>query len=173
MRSSLKRAVLAMAAVAGVGLTGCGTTIAAGAGSNTAHATKTISVVGHRADTVFITAAGSSSQFPTGPLSPGDRIIGREDLRQHGSMIGTDFEVCTVHVGLRVLCDDMVEITNVGELHVAWMFQWPSSGTAGPSAWDGVVDGGTENYANAIGDFHAQALPSGDDSITLRIVQPS
>jgi hypothetical protein len=172
MTASLKKAALAVAAAAGVGLTGCGTTMAA-AHTTAAHGSQTISAVIHRTNLVFVTPSGSSTPYPTGPVVPGDRVLGRDDLLQHGSTIGSDFEVCTASFGLHVLCDDMVDITNVGELHVTWMFQWPSSGTSGPSVWDGVVDGGTGNYANASGDFHARALPSGDDSITLRIVQPS
>jgi hypothetical protein len=133
------------------------------------HAAQTISVVIHLTNLDFITASGSSSPYPTGPLSPGDRVLGRDDILQHGSIVGSDYEVCTASFGLHVLCDDMVEMTNQGQMHLTWMFQWPSSGNSGPPAWEGVVDGGTDSYQNATGEFQAQALPNGDTSITIQL----
>jgi hypothetical protein len=167
----MKKSVLAVGVLAALGLAGCTSSAAASLTSD--GAVRTISVVAHQTDLIFVTAAGSSSQYPRGPLSPGDRILGRDELLQNGSTIGNDFEDCTVSFRLHVLCDDMVEVNNVGDLHLTWMFQWPNSGTTGPTQWDGVVDGGTDAYANAVGDYHAQALPNEDDSITLRIVEPS
>jgi hypothetical protein len=131
-----------------------------------------ISVVLHQTDLLFVTTSGSASPYPTGPLVPGDRVLGRDDIEQNGSDIGSDYEVCTASFGLNVLCDDMVNITNNGQLHVTWSFQWPASGTTGPPNWSGVVDGGTGIYQNAIGSFQAQLLPDHDVNITMHIVRP-
>jgi hypothetical protein len=150
-------------------MSGCASKAAAD--STSTHNAHTISALIHRTNLVFVTTSGPPSPYPTGALTPGDRVLGRDDILQQGSRIGSDYEVCTVNFDLHVLCDDMVEITSMGQVHLTWMFQWPSSGTTGPSAWQGVVDGGTGAYATATGDFQAQALPGGDDSITVRIVK--
>jgi hypothetical protein len=171
LSSSLKWLLLALTAIGGAGMTGCSSTKAAASG--TPVHSQTVTVVAHQTDLAFVTPSGSSSHYPRGPLSPGDRVLDREDLSQQGSTVGSGFEVCTVSFDLNVLCDYVAEMTGAGDLHVTWNFQWPSSGTTGPTAWDGVVDGGTGDYANAVGDFHAQALPTGDINITLRILQPS
>jgi hypothetical protein len=169
---SLKRGALVLMAMAGLALTGCAAT-RADASTTAGRPAQTITLVVHLTNLEFITVSGSSSPYPSGPLSTGDRVLGRDDIQQHGAIVGSDYEVCTVSFGLHVLCDDMVEITNLGQIHITWMFQWPSSGTSGPSAWKGVVDGGTGTYQNAIGDFQAHALPNRDISITTRIVRPS
>jgi hypothetical protein len=99
-------------------------------------------------------------------------VLGRDDIYQQRSDIGSDYAVCTISFTLNVLCDNMVNITNVGQLHVTWSFQWPATGTTGPTSWSGVVDGGTGSYQNAIGSFQAEALPDQDVIITLYIVRP-
>lgn len=165
MTISLKRG-LAVSAIAGLALTGCAAK-AASASTKTGGPTQTISMTIHLTNLDFVTASGTSSPYPTASLSPGDRVIGRDDVLHNGSVVGSDYEFCTVGFGLHVLCDDMVEITNVGQMRISWMFQWPSSGS--PLEWQGVVDGGTGGYRNAIGTFQAQALPGGDDSITLQL----
>ena len=128
-----------------------------------------LSFVTHQANIEFVTAT-EATQFPTGPLAPGDRIIGRDDILRGRSVIGHDYEACTVTFGLNVLCEDMVSLTGRGDLHVTWTFQWPSApGSTGPTAWDGVVDGGTGSFSEAHGSFHAAPLASGDISITADI----
>jgi hypothetical protein len=128
-----------------------------------------LSFVTHQANIEFVTGT-EATPFPTGPLAPGDRIIGRDDILRGRSVIGSDYEACTVTFGLNVLCEDMVSLTGRGDLHVTWTFQWPSApGSTGPTAWDGVVDGGTGSFSEAHGSFHAAALASGDISITADI----
>ena len=165
------RPVLVLLSLAGIATAGCSVTGAA-ASSAQDRASERISVVAHQTDLLFVTASGSSSRFPSGPRAPGDRVLGRDDLAQHGSNIGSDYEACTITFGGNVLCDDMIDITDVGQLHVTWTFQWPTSGTTGPSAWNGVVDGGTGAYQNAIGDFQAQVLPNRDIRITADLTRP-
>ena len=134
-----------------------------------AQAETDLSFVTHQANIEFVTGTGATP-FPTGPLAPGDRIIGRDDILRGRSVIGNDYEACTVTFGLHVLCEDMVSLTGRGDLHVTWTFQWPSApGSTGPTAWDGVVDGGTGSFSEAHGSFHAAALASGDISITADI----
>jgi hypothetical protein len=165
------RPVLVLLSLAGIVPAGCSITRAA-ASSAPDQGSEQISVVAHRTDLLFVSASGLSSQFPSGPLVPGDRVLGRDDIVQHGSNIGSDYEACTITFGGNVLCDDMMDIAHVGQLHVTWSFQWPTSGTTGPSAWSGVVDGGTGVYQNAVGDFQARALPNGDIRITADLTRP-
>jgi hypothetical protein len=136
--------------------------------------TREITLVVHGTDHEFIAASGASTPYPTGPLAPGDRVVGRDqDFSQTGSPIGTDYEVCTASFDLHVLCNDTIDEPNVGQLHVTWMFQWPTSGTTGPSAWSGAVEGGTGAFKDAIGDYQAQAQSNGDDLIVAHITQPN
>src|SRR5215469_11265483 len=99
----------------------------------------------------FFTASGPITGFPTAPLVPGDRIIGQDRILQNGSPAG----------------HDIVILTGQGDLQVGWTLQWPASGT--PATFDGVIDGGTANFAAAHGTFHAAALPDGDMRITAVI----
>jgi hypothetical protein len=162
---------LSLTGLAAIGVSHPHTHLNGGASGRLADA-RQLSVVLHRTNLLFVTAAGSTSPYPTGPLGPGDRVLGRDDIYQQASEIGSDYEVCTVSFRLNVLCDDMVNITNVGQLHVTWSFQWPTTGTAGPARWSGVIDGGTSRYQNAIGSFQAQARPDRDVNITLDIARP-
>ena len=98
---------------------------------------------------------------------PGDRIIGQDRILQNGSPAGHDNETCTVSFNRDVLCQDIVILTGQGDLQVGWTLQWPASGT--PATFDGVIDGGTANFAAAHGTFHAAALPDGDMRITAVI----
>jgi hypothetical protein len=115
----------------------------------------------------FFTASGPIPGFPTAPLVPGDRIIGQDRILQNGSPARHDNETCTVSFNRDVLCQDIVILTGQGDLQVGWTLQWPASGT--PATFDGVIDGGTANFAAAHGTFHAAALPDGDMRITAVI----
>jgi hypothetical protein len=87
-------------------------------------------------------------------------------------VVGRDFEVCTVSFGQHVVCDDVLSFDDRGDLHATWAFQWPSTGTSGPSAFDGVIDGGTSLFHNATRDFHAAAVwPGRDLQITATFTQ--
>jgi hypothetical protein len=132
----------------------------------------TLTVVVHPVQVEFVTASGASSAIPTGPLAAGDRVVGTDEVLESGAVGGHDFEVCTVTFGLHVLCDDMLSLGTRGDLHATWAFEWPSTGTAGPSSFDGVIDGGTSAFHNAAGVFHAVALPPGRDvGITATFTQ--
>jgi hypothetical protein len=151
----------------GVGA-GCG---AAAASSGVASGPAHLSVVAHPTQLDFITASGASSQPPHGPLVTGDRVLGRDDLLQAGTVVGHDDEVCTVTFDRYVLCDDMLSFRTQGNVRVTWTFQWPASGSSGPSTYDGVIEGGTGSYRNARGDFHAVALPNRDVQFTATITR--
>jgi hypothetical protein len=114
----------------------------------------------------FFTASGPIIGFPTGPLVPGDRIIGQDRILQDGRTAGHDNEACTVSFGRDVLCQDIVILTGQGDLQASWTIQWPATGTRGPASFDGVIDGGTARFAAAHGTFHAATLPDGDMQIT-------
>lgn len=126
------------------------------------HATR-ISLLAHLTNIEFITTAGATSTFPTGPLAPGDRVLGRDNLLQGGSVAGYDNEVCTVTFAGNVLCDDILTLSNRGQVHVSWSFRWPAT------TYDGVVDGGTAEFRGVSGDFHAVAQPDGDVQITADV----
>lgn len=122
-----------------------------------------ISVVAHLTNIEFVTGAGATSTSPTGPLAPGARVLGRDDLLQGGAVTGHDYEICTVTFASNVLCDDILTLTNRGQLHASWSFHWP------PLTYDGVVDGGTAEFRAMSGDFHATIQPDGDVQITATL----
>jgi hypothetical protein len=128
-----------------------------------------VSVVVHPTQLEFLSTPGASSQPPHGPLAVGDRVLGEDDLLQAGAVIGHDDEVCTFTFDRHVLCDDMLSFFNQGDLHVTWAFQWPASGTSGPSTFEGIVEGGTGAYRNARGGFRAVTLVNRDLQITAII----
>ncbi|HKA03217.1 MAG TPA: hypothetical protein VKD67_02780 [Acidimicrobiales bacterium] len=125
-----------------------------------------LSFVIHPTALAFITPTGESSSVPAGPLAPGSRVLGSDDLLIGGVVAGHDNEVCTVSFELNVLCDDMLSFSGTGDVHATWTFQWPTDGSAGPATFDGVVAGGTGAYRGAVGAFHAVALPNRDVQIT-------
>jgi hypothetical protein len=128
-----------------------------------------VSIIVHSTRLAFVTAQGVTTPFPTGPLAPGDRVLGQDDLLQAGRVVGSDDEVCTVDFQLHVLCDDMLSFVGRGDLHATWIVDWPASGAAGPSTFDGVVDGGTGAYRGASGDFHATVESDHDVLIAAAI----
>jgi hypothetical protein len=144
---------------------GCGASSAVRSPSPVVPATE-LSIVVHPTHLEFITPTGTSTPFPTGPLPAGSRVLGTDDLVAADAVVGHDYEACTVSFDLHVLCDDILSFTGKGDLHAAWTFQWPASGTTGPASFDGIVDGGTGAYHNVRGDFHAQTLPNQDIQIT-------
>jgi hypothetical protein len=171
---SLRRpllALLALAGLAGSALAGCSASEAA-ASNASKPTTRTISFLAQTTDRLFLTESGASSQYPSRPLAPGDRVIDHENISENGTKVGNAYELCTVSLGLYVLCDYEVDFGNAGTIRASWTFQWPASGTAGPPSWSGVVEGGTGLYRNAIGEFHVNAQPNGDLA-TAYILQPS
>ena len=168
---------LVLAAGGGAGLlAGCSSAAArpatASARAPAPRAPSVLRVVVRPARLEFVTASGATSPFPTGPLSAGDRVVGRDDILQSGVVVGHDLESCTVGFELHVLCEDMLSLDNKGDLHATWAFQWPAMGNSGPSSFDGVIDGGTAAFRNAVGEFHAVALlPGRDLQITATLTQ--
>ena len=117
----------------------------------------------------FFTSTGPITGFPTGPLAPGDRVIGQERLLQDGIPAGHDNEVCTVAFARDVVCQDIVIFDGRGDVQASWSFRWPATGNRGPASFDGIIGGGTGVFRDAHGAFHAQALPDGDLRITATI----
>ncbi|MGA8726304.1 MAG: hypothetical protein WB565_14820 [Acidimicrobiales bacterium] len=164
-RTAIVTAVLGLGAVGAAYAAQADPGTAAGLSSTS----RVLAIVVHPTRLLFVTPTGVSSSFPTGQLQPGDRVLGTDDIRQGASTIGVDYEVCTVSFGLNAVCDDTVILKGKGDLRVGWTFKWPSSGTAGPKAFDGIVLGGTGAYRNAAGVFHAVELPNNDLRIVARI----
>ncbi len=145
----------------------------AGSHARTRAATQ-LSFTTHRTSIAFITVANGVVPYPMGPLSAGDRIVLSDDFLQGGTTIGSDYGVCTVTFDATALCDVSATFTNQGQIHATYTLQWPSSAdSAGPAAFDGVIDGGTLAFANAHGSFHAEALPNGDYQFTATIPDPA
>jgi hypothetical protein len=141
----------------------------AAAAQATPHAPRQLTFVSRLTAIQFFTPSGPITGFPTGPLAPGDRIIGQDRILQNGRPAGHDNEVCTVSFDRDVLCQDIVILTGQGDLQVSWTIQWPATGTRGPASFDGVIDGGTAHFAAAHGTFHAATRPDGDMQITAKI----
>ena len=163
VRTRVAAGALAALAVAG----GCAAGTAAAAQATPSDASAQLTFDSQLTAIQFFTASGPITGFPTAPLVPGDRIIGQDRILQNGSPAGHDNETCTVSFNRDVLCQDIVILTGQGDLQVGWTLQWPASGT--PATFDGVIDGGTANFAAAHGTFHAAALPDGDMRITAVI----
>jgi hypothetical protein len=128
--------------------------------------TQNISLVANGGTHLFITPAGQTLPFPTGPLAPGTRILGSDSITEDGAAVAHDFEQCSVTFNRNVLCDDTVRFAGRSQLRIGWTFQWPSTGTSGPSNWNGEIMGGSGSCDGARGEFHAVAEPDGSDRIT-------
>ena len=169
----LRRTAIVTAVLAAVGLGAVGRAYASqtdpGNAASPSSTSRVLAVVVHPTKFLFVTPSSVSSGFPTRPLRPGDRVLGTDEIRQGTATIGVDYEVCTVSFALNVLCDDMMMLSGKGDLRVSWTFQWPATGNAGPSAFDGVVLGGTGAYRNAEGVFHAVALANHDQRLDATI----
>ena len=157
------RTRVALAALAAIAVAGGS---AAAAAAQAPHAPGQLTFASQLTAIQFFTASGPITGFPTKPLVPGDRIIGQDRILQHGRPAGHDNEACTVSFGRDVLCQDIVILSGQGDLQTSWTFQWPATGTRGPASFDGVIDGGTAQFAAAHGTFHAATLPDGDIQIT-------
>jgi hypothetical protein len=129
-------------------------------------AARELDLIAYPASLEFVSSAGVSTPYPTGPLAVGDRVFGEDILTSAGREVGADYELCSASFALHVLCTDTVTLTGEGTMQIAWMMQWPASGTQGPSSFEGSIEGGTGAYADAAGTFHATALPGHN----LRIV---
>ena len=125
-----------------------------------------LSFTSHLTAIEFFTGTGPVTGFPTAPLVPGDRIVGQDTIVQAGQRVGHDNETCTVSFDRDVLCQDIVILDGRGDLQTSWTFQWPATGIAGPSSFDGVIGGGTAEFQSSHGSFHATALSNGDLEIT-------
>ena len=153
-------------ALMGAAVAGCG----AASVSNAPKELK-LSVVAHPTNLEFVTALGASSRYPTSPLAVGDRVLGRDDLLDHRSVVGSDLEVCTVTFGLNVLCTDVVALAGRGDLYTSWTFQWPANSATGPNSFDGVIEGGTARFRHAVGSFHATVLSNRDVRLDASVTQ--
>ena len=161
-RARVLAGVLTAAALAG------GAAAAAAAQAST-HPTGQLTFDLQRTALQFFTSTGPITGFPTGPLAPGDRIVGQDRLLQGGVPAGHDDEVCTVGFSRDVLCQAIAIIDGHGDLQASWSVRWPATGNQGPASYDGIIDGGTGAFAAAHGTFHARTLPDGDQQITATI----
>jgi len=171
-RGAVTGALLGAAAIVGIFELSSAASPATGALSPTVTRTVTIDI--HPTQLLFISPTGATSAYPTGPLPAGSRVLGNDADLQNGRVIGQDFEVCTVSFNLNALCDDMLEFAGQrGDLRVSWSFQWPSSGTAGPKDFEGVIMGGTGSYRNAQGIFHAMAIANNSLRMVAELTTPA
>jgi hypothetical protein len=146
---------LTLAAVAAVAVVSAAT-------AQGARTPSTLSFVVENNDTVYVTAAGSTSVFP-GRLQTGDRILSRDSLLQGARSIGYDNELCTVTFDNHDLCQVMLVLPGKGQIQASWLWtHWPSNFT-------GVIDGGTGAFAPATGQFTATALRNGTLKITATL----
>ena len=127
-------------------------------GAASAPPPKTLVVDSRPTELMFISPSGTTTALPTGPLAIGSRVLGQNLDYERKSLVGTDFEQCTVTFNLNALCDDMLEFRDGSDIRVSWTFRWPASGSSGPKSFDGVILGGTRAWRGAYGDFHAIAI---------------
>src|SRR5262245_31617455 len=76
----------------------------------------------------FFTTTGPVAGYPTGPLAPGDRVIGQGRILQDGVPAGHDDEACTVGFARDVVCQDIAVFDGRGDVQDSWSFQWPATG---------------------------------------------
>src|SRR5262245_4151528 len=162
IRTRILAGVLAAAALAG------GTAGAAAAQAST-HTRGQLTFDMQRTALQFYASTGPITGYLTGPLAPGDRIIGQDRILQNGVPVGRDNEVCTVGFGRDVTCQDIAVFDGRGDVQASWSVRWPATGSTGPASFDGIIDGGTGAFTDAHGDFHAQARPGGDLQITATL----
>lgn len=160
---NIKRAVIVLLGLTALVIAGCNATSAK---ESSAGKTTQITLTGSQTNLQFVTAGGQSVQYPTEPLSPGDRVLGLDSIFQAGAKVGHDYETCTVGFNLEVLCQDMLTVTNQGDMLISWEFTWPASGSP-PSSWQGVIAGGTGTYRGAAGDYLAILQP--DQTFRIKI----
>ena len=142
---------------------------AAAAAQASTHPTEPLTFDLQRTALQFFSGTGPITGIPTGPLAPGDRIVGQDRLLQGGVPVGHDDEVCTVEFSRDVLCQAIVSLDGRGDVQVSWSVRWPATGNQGPASFYGVIDGGTGAFAGAHGTFHSRTLPDGDQQITATI----
>jgi hypothetical protein len=142
---------------------------AAAAAQASTHPTEPLTFDLQRTALQFFSGTGPITGFPTGPLAPGDRIVGQDRLLQGGVPAGHDDEVCTVGFSRDVLCQAIVSFNGPGDVQASWSLRWPATGSQGPASFDGIIDGGTGAFADAHGTFHSRTLPDGDQQITATI----
>lgn len=160
---------LAVAAVLG-GTAGVASAATGPSGGATAHGgTPQLTFLSHLTDLQFFSNTGPISGFPTSPLVPGDRIIGRDKVLQGGKVAGHDEEVCTIAFGRDAVCQDMFILNGRGDFQASWTLRWPASGNLGPTSFNGVIDGGTGRFRTAHGTFDAVAIHGGDTRITVTL----
>ena len=157
------KARVALAALAA--LASAGAVAGAAAAQAAPHDPGRLTLISQLTAIQFFSDTGPITGFPTKPLVPGDRIIGQDRIMQDGRTAGHDNEACTVSFHRDVLCQDIVVLNGQGDLQASWTLQWPATGP-GPTSFDGIIEGGTSNFAAAHGTFNAATLPNGDLRIT-------
>jgi hypothetical protein len=150
----------------------CAAVVAGGvliaATASQAGASSEFTVLGHTTNTEFVTATGGSP-LPKGPLSPGDRILVRQDELENGVLVGYSNIACTVTFNDNALCDGVIAIANKGDLHVTGLLRGAAGPAGIPKAFDSVANGGTFAYRNAHGDIHTVVLANGDQLSTIAL----
>lgn len=160
MRKSRLLSLLSAAVVAG------GAGVAAFA--TPAGARSEFTVLVHPTNLMFVTSAGASLVRP-GPLVPGDRIIRRNDISENGSLVGYSNVVCTVTFNDNLLCDTLIAINGVGDIHAATLLRGAVGPSGPPQVFDATVDGGTFGYRTAHGSAHLIVQPGGDQNCTFTL----
>jgi hypothetical protein len=147
-------------------------TVAAGllatGGVASTHPAPTLTYTVRNAGTAYLTKAGLSTSFP-GTLQTGDQIFARDTLLQGSKQIGYDNEQCTVTFDNNDLCRVVSVFPGKGHVEATWLWINRNNSPAGPSQFSGIIDGGTNGFANTKGQFVATVLPNGTLSITAKL----
>jgi hypothetical protein len=120
-------------------------------------------LLGHQTDGRLIPKGGAPTPVPSMEPRPGDAFSFTEELRQNGTLVGTDTGLCTILPGDRKAARCEVEVTfPKGTVTVA------GEGTEAQKETTYKVTGGTGAYAGASGVVLAKELSETDSDLTFR-----
>lgn len=128
-----------------------------------------ISYTAHQTNIEFV-IDGHATLQPTGPFSPGDELIIREDFLQGTTNIGYDNVICTDTFNDNLFCNAVLAFTGKGDMTGTVLLRGGAATEQGPGVFDAAITGGTFSYRNAHGDAHAVAQSNGDTAWTINLV---
>jgi hypothetical protein len=115
----------------------------------------TLTVIARGTHTVFVTHSGLvTSKYP-GALVTGDRIFSEGKDFIGGKAAGFDNEECTVTFNGNDLCHDVAVLAGRGEIELTYLLVGRNHSAFGAKSFSGIIDGGTGEFQDAHGTFHA------------------
>ena len=118
----------------------------------------------HQTNIQFVIGGKSSITPPTAAPGPGDSFVIRDDLLRGTTLVGFDNVICTVTFNNNVLCNAVLALNGIGDIHATALLRGNPDGST-PAVFDATIDGGTFAYRDARGYAHIVDNPNGVDSV--------